>query len=379
MKFIHTGDWHLGRIFYGRHLTEDQEYALRQVRDIALERQADAVLIAGDIYDRAVPPPDAVNLLSSVLEELTVEHELPVIMIAGNHDGADRLSYCRNLLASRGLYVYAQPSCDLEPVEIADGFIYPIPYTEPSEAALVFHSDAIHTHQDVMNAYLERINRDRPSGAGVVLMAHIFAAGGNEQGEERPLSVGGAERVSPDIFDGFQYVALGHLHRPQEFKNGRIQYAGSLLPYEFADNIQHKSVAYVRIEQGETFVERIPIKPLREVRTVKGKMSGIIEQGKEDSEKEDYIKAVLTDRRAILHPFEQIKEVYPNLMTLERPEYRHDAGFSRSWDARQLRERDAVSIFRDFYLHVQGRELNQEGADFLVDVLEELRKEERKE
>src|SRR4051812_41040972 len=202
MRFLHTADWHLGRLFHGVHLTDDQRHVLEQVVEIARDGQPDVVLVAGDVYDRAVPPPEAVELLDEVLSRLVLDLKLPVVLIAGNHDSPGRLHFGSRLLAGRRLYVTGTMAATCEPMVLADGdgavHVYAIPYAEPATVRQCLECHSVIDHDSAMRATLDRVRAGCPVGARGVIVAHAFVAGGRECESERPLSVGGAGTVGLD-------------------------------------------------------------------------------------------------------------------------------------------------------------------------------------
>jgi DNA repair protein SbcD/Mre11 len=320
MRFIHTADWHLGRTFHNVSLVEDQAHVLDQVVALVKDAGADALVVAGDVYDRAVPPTDAVRLLGDVLERVVVGLGVPVVMIAGNHDSPDRLEFGAPLLSSRGLHVRGTLSPDAGPVVLHDHYgpvgFFLLPYAEPPLVRERLGNDGLRSHDEAMRALTDRILgpgapggelRRRPDGPegslqGIgpphqfgaadpgeprsslrrsnlrrsVLLAHCFAAGGESSESERPLTVGGAGTVDPDCFRGFSYTALGHLHRPQAF-GSRVRYSGSLLKYSFSEADHRKSVSVVELDAtGHVTVEEVALSPQRDVRIVEGHLKELL-------------------------------------------------------------------------------------------------------
>src|SRR3954469_1223090 len=237
MRFIHTADWHLGRLFHGVHLTNDQHHALMQLVDLVKQERPDAVLVAGDIYDRAIPPPEAVELLDEVLCKLVIDLKIPVVLIAGNHDSPQRLNFGSRLLANRRLYVPENLPRKCESVVFGDArgpvHVYALPYSEPMIVRQCLDCEDVVDHDSAMRALVAQIKAVHSNGDRKILMAHAFVAGGSECESERPLSVGGAGTVDAANFGGFNYVALGHLHCPQRIGGGEVRYSGSLLKYSF--------------------------------------------------------------------------------------------------------------------------------------------------
>ena len=291
MRFLHTSDWHLGRLFHRVHLTEDQAFVLDQFVDLARRERPDAVLISGDIYDRAVPPPEAVRLLDDTLSRLTLDLGIPTVVIAGNHDGPDRLAFGSRLLAGGGLHLFGLPGPAPEPIRLEDAhgpvFIHAVPYAEPPVVREAFGVETVHDHHAAMVACLDAVRSVHPEGARSVVLAHAFVAGGAGSESERPLSVGGAGTVEASAFAGFDYVALGHLHRPQSLARDRLVYAGSLLKYSFDEATHRKSVSLVEMDAaGACTVERIALTPRREVRRISGLHAELLAAAAEDPARE---------------------------------------------------------------------------------------------
>jgi DNA repair protein SbcD/Mre11 len=338
MRLIHTADWHLGRLFHNQHLTDDQEHVLLQLIELADEIRPEAVLVAGDLYDRAVPPTEAVDLLDHVLTELVDRLGVTVIAIAGNHDSAARVGFASSLLSGRGLYAVGKLEQTAAPIVLRDEHglvrVGALPYADPTEARAAYADPDIHDQQAVSAAGVARALAAAQPQERLVLVAHAFVAGGLESQSERPLSVGGAQQVSADTFAGFDYVALGHLHRPQTCGSDRVRYAGSLLKYSFAEHAHDKSVCVVDIgppgsasgERGSAgraavAVETVALKPRRDVRRVEGTLAELLERGPSDPRNDDYVLASLLDRGALLDPIGQLRAVYPNTLSIERPVY----------------------------------------------------------
>jgi exonuclease SbcD len=377
MRFIHTGDWHLGRLFHARSLVEDQAYLLDQFVELVRSRRPDAVLLAGDIYDRAVPPAEAVTLLDETLSRIVVGEGVPVVMIAGNHDSPDRLGFGARLLASGGLTVAGRYRGDVAPLELADEHgplrLYPMPYCEPAvvrDALSIEVSD----HDAAMAAVLDKVRAAHPAGVRSVLVAHAFVAGGAESESERPLSVGGSGAVDVRRFEGFDFVALGHLHRPQTLA-GRLHYAGSLMKYSLSEADHDKSVSVVEIDgSGQLDIERVRLAPRRNLRRIRGELATLVEGGRSDPARDDYVFATLSDTGALLDPMARLREVYPNALGCER-EVLQSAGEGRAMAMH--RELDVRHLFADFFREVTGEALSDEQASTLETMLEKLERRDR--
>lgn len=359
MRLIHTADWHLGRTFYECRLIEDQAHILDQFITLVREAAPDAVVIAGDIYDRAVPPADAVILLDEVLDRLVRALEVPVIAIAGNHDGPERLQFGSRILAGGRLHLAGLFRGLPEPVRLADADgavdLYALPYAEPPVVRAGLGGGVLTDHDAAMAAVLEPLvagmSARRPSRA--VLVAHGFVAGGTESESERVLAVGGSGAIGIDRFDGFDYVALGHLHRPQSAGRPAVRYAGSLLKYSFDEASHAKSVSLVEMDRtGRVQVETIALSPRRDVRVLEGRLLDLLARPVADG-RDDYLLVRLTDPGPVLDAMPRLRSLYPNALSIERTALVGGPG-GAAGERRDHRRIEAIDLFGDFYHHVTG-------------------------
>lgn len=371
MRFLHTADWHLGRVFHARSLLEDQAWVLDQFVALVREHKPDAVLIAGDVYDRAVPPPEAVALLDDVLARIVVDAGVPVVMIAGNHDSAQRLGFGARLLTAQGLHVAGRTEREAACVTLSDAHgevrIYALPYAEPATVRDAFGVD-VPGHEAALAARLDAIRAGHPAQARSVVVAHAFVIGGEASESERPLSVGGSGAVAEGVFDGFDLVALGHLHRPQTL-GGRIRYSGSLLKYSLSEAAHAKSVSLIELgANGEVAIEEIALAPRRDLRILEGELAALVAQGAADPRRDDYIHAVLTDTGALLDPMARLRQAYPNALAIER------AVLSRAGEAsaagQRLRQLDTGELFASFFKEVADEDLDEDQRRALTQVLD---------
>jgi exonuclease SbcD len=377
MRFIHTADWHLGRLFHGVHLTDDQAHVLAQLIEIVADTKPDAVIVAGDIYDRAVPPPEAVDLLDHVLSRLVVDLKVPVILIAGNHDSPGRLNFGSRLLAGRRLYVTGNlpPTCEPLILHDADGPVhfYALPFAEPSIVRSCLDCDDAIDHDTAMHELLNRIRQSHVTGERRVLIGHAFVAGGNGCESERPLSIGGAGTVDASRFHGFHYVALGHLHRPQSLSCGEgepaIHYSGSILKYSFDEVAHPKHVYLVEMDgAGQCVKQTIHLKPRRDVRRITGLMADLLKGPTDGSSAEDYLEVVLDDEGAVMDPMPRLREVYPNVLHL-RPK----ASATRTASDRpDIGVTSDVDLFKSFFQHVTGEPLKSDHQAAFVSTIDAM-------
>jgi DNA repair protein SbcD/Mre11 len=379
MRFIHTGDWHLGRAFYNASLIEDQVYVLDQLVACVRERKPDLVLVAGDIYDRPVPPTDAVALLDETLSRLILGEGVPVILIAGNHDSPQRLQFGARLMESLRLYVHGTLSNPVTSVQMDDGAgpvcFYALPYAEPPVIRERLSDDHINDYDTAFRAWVKLVQATHPRQARAVLVTHAFVLGGEVSDSERPLSVGGSSAVGGDIFHDFDYVALGHLHRPQTIAGAPIHYAGSLLKYSFSEATHNKSINWVEMDaKGHCEIERIPLTPKRDVRRVEGHLDDLL-NAPSPANRNDFIQFKLLDKRAILDVMGKLREAYPNAMDIDRSQYIEQARL----EIRQpnLRQADVLSLFSDFFSQATGEMLTEEERNTFTVIVDRIRRQDR--
>ncbi|MEN3111692.1 exonuclease SbcCD subunit D [Uliginosibacterium paludis] len=374
MRFLHTADWHLGRIFNARSLLEDQRHLLDQLVGLVAQRKPDAVLIAGDVFDRAVPPPEAVALLSEVLSRIVIGLRTPVLMIAGNHDSGERLGFGAPLLAAGGLHL-AGPAGQVATLRLADAHgpvdVIGLPYAEPAEVRALHALDDTPDHAESMRLQLDALRARPDKAARTVLVGHAFVMGGEGCDSERPLSVGGSGAIGAEVFAGFDYVALGHLHRPQTFAGGRVHYSGSLMKYSLSEVDQAKSVSLVELDgNGAVSIERIALEPLRALRILEGSLEDLLQRGAQDPRKEDYIHARLTDAGALLDPMSRLREVWPNALSIERLVLsQRGEGLTRRASTRQLAP---AELFASFLREVADEDLDEARRAAFAEVLQTL-------
>lgn len=380
MRFLHTADWHLGKRLHGVHLTQDQRHLLDQIVDIAEEAKPDAVLLAGDVYDRSVPPAAAVELLDDVLSTLVVDLDLPVIVIGGNHDSADRLDFGSSILQRQGLHVFSKLRDEPGHVVLEDEHgpvhVVAFPFAEPSFARSVFNDDDIRTHDDVVAAQIASAEPLLPDGERAIAMAHVFAQGGSLADSERTLAIGGAETVAAARFQRFCYTALGHLHRRQHIGASRedtpphVRYSGSLMKYSFNEAGHDKSVHIVDVDaDGSCTVDTVPLKLTRDLRKIEGTIEEILDGPAPGENERDYVWVTLTDDGPVHDAMSRIRKVYPNALHVERP---------RRVESNELQQLtgDAASmsvdeVFEQFFTYVTGRDdLPDRHRDLLAEALE---------
>lgn len=360
VRFIHTSDWHLGRLLAGMRLTDDQAHALDGLVELVRETRPDAVIVAGDVYDRSVPPPEAVALLDDTLTRLS-ETCGAVIVIAGNHDSPERLGFGSRLLARAGVHVTGVLQADPESVlvDAADGpvRVWALPYADPAVVRSVLGDDSLRGHDEAAGAMLDRIRAAFVPGERNVLVGHEFVAGGVETSDsERPLTVGGTAQVGVERFAGFDYVALGHLHRPQGVGGARVRYSGSLLKYSTAEAEHEKAVAIVDLGTPGTDPEvRLAALPVRrDVRVVRGTLADLVAGTAGTGD--DYVFALLTDTGPLFDPMGQLRAVWPNCLGFKRDREIEPTG-GHLPAAETVRKQDVTDLFAGFFEYVMKEPL----------------------
>jgi exonuclease SbcD len=360
MKVIHTSDWHLGKMIYGRSLLPDQEYFIFQTFLPAVRSEhPDLVLIAGDIFDRQIAPVEAIRLFDRFLSEMSALR-IPLAFISGNHDGAERIAIGTGLLRQSGIYIGNTIDDLFHPAIIPVGeetaHVYLLPYCEPAAVRQYLQDDGIKSFQDAYAALLARVNEMLAPGVINILIAHCFVMGGTLSSSESPTFVGGSSEVNPSVFEGFDYVALGHLHGPQKAgKTGR--YCGSPLKYSFDEAGQRKSISILEIHKGHAEISEYSRPPLHDMRVVSGLFSELLQQGRE-TPSEDYLYANLKDSAPVYMPMDQLRPYYPNLLGLSSEWLSAGGDGSRDGlrDQFMHRRTDDVYVFEQFLRQICGGE-----------------------
>ncbi|GGA79985.1 exonuclease SbcCD subunit D [Ornithinibacillus halotolerans] len=377
MKFFHTADWHLGKLVQGVYMTEDQKYILEQFLKAIEEEKPDAVIIAGDLYDRAVPPTEAVQLLTDVLETIVLDLNTPVLAIAGNHDSPSRLNFVSKITQRNGLHIIGNFTKEIEPIVLEDEHgevhFHLVPYADPSVVRTAFDDEEIRSHNDAAKKIVETIKENRNEFARHVYVGHAFVTPMGEEEpntseSERPLSIGGAEYVDAHHFTDFHYTALGHLHQAHKVLQDNIRYAGSPMKYSISEEHHNKVFYVVEMDgEGNVSLDKRSLTPRRDIRTVEATIDDLMQH----PVNEDYVFVKLLDETPVLSPMEKVRSVYPNAMHVERKNY----AFAPSVDGEEVKDRSKMSeldLFKAFYKEVKGEEAKDETENLFKEVLDEL-------
>lgn len=369
---IHTADLHLGRMLYGERLLSDQAAILDQLKAAVTAESADALLIAGDVFDRAVPPAEAVDLLDEFLTAVVRDLDVPVVLIPGNHDSADRIGFGSRLLGDR-LHIVADMDRADHPLVIEDGdgpvSIYGLPYLEPARVRERFDDPSIRTQDDAHRAMIAHMGAATP-GERRVLVAHAFVSGGLESDSERPLSIGGLDTVDASTLSGFDFVALGHLHRPQSVGAETIQYSGSPLRYSISECGYAKSFTRIELDaSGTASVSRLPVHPPRDLVLVEGTLDELLSDPHR-ARPEDLVVARLTDRGPVHNAMQRLRDQWPNAVHVERMHTVHvDATPLSGVDHRKM---TVDALFQTFFEVLEGESMTAEEQRVLGEVIASL-------
>lgn len=398
MKFLHIADLHIGKIVNDFSMLEDQKFILEQIKGMAKANQADMVVIAGDVYDRAIPPAEAVTLFDGFLTGLS-KAGIQVAMISGNHDSPERLCFGESLLDKQGVHIagvqrdtlckvsFSEPLCETE-------FLL-MPFIKPAQMGVRTSSEAVellldeywkgengHRSETPQSSIRQKTQNTPVPRKNRVLVTHFFVTDAGREPElsdsETTVHVGGLDNVDTSLFHGFDYVALGHIHKPQQIGTYPVWYAGSPLKYSFGETGQTKSVLLVTIDsEGLKEVEKLPLRPLREMRKIRGTLKELLEESMDNTVesmagRQDYIQAILTDKGELIDPIGTIRSRYPNVMQIVREEAERTLIDSENRQSRTLaKQKDAMALFEAFYQEVRESELSEEGKSVIADIIKE--------
>ncbi len=371
MKLLHLSDLHIGKIVNEMNMLDDQRYMLNQILDIVKSEKPTAVLIAGDVYDKSVPSAEAVELYDEFITALANE-KTQVHIISGNHDSPERLGCCSKLISSNKVYIDGVFTGKAIKYTISDGTqsvnIYTLPFIKPANARAFYKDEDITTYTQAVKVVLDNSNID-PNQTNI-LVAHQFVTNGGEmiRTESEITSVGGIDNVNANVFDSFNYVALGHLHAKQSIDN-RIVYCGSPLKYSKSECKNKKSVVMLEIENEEITINEIPIKPLRDMRIIKGKLKELTETPVGNTD--DYIFVELTDENEQIDAIGNLRSVYPNIMGMSYNNKR-TAQSEKDMRLKSMGTKSSIELFEEFYKRQNGDDLSTQQREIVLNILTEL-------
>lgn len=378
MKFLHTADLHIGKKIFEQSLIEEQRFILDEIYRIAAEERVDAVVIAGDVYDRAVPPTEAVTLLDSFLTRL-IEKKIPVLMVSGNHDSPERLAFGEKILEHQGLYVAGTLEEPPRTVTLEDEYgpvtFVLLPFVKPAVAGADSSAEAVEKILGKMPVTLNLNSR-------YVLVTHFFVTGDNGENPELSDSecdsrAGGLDGVPARLFQNFSYVALGHIHKPQHMGTGKAYYSGSPLKYSFSEALTEKSVNIVELgepAEAKVTVRRLPLKPLRDMRCVRGRLEELMKPETVEANRgrlEDYLQVTLTDTEELIDPIGTLRSVYPNVLQILLEKNR--TGEDTEYESRIAGKRKSISeLFEDFYELLKGEPMDEKRREIVAETVRRI-------
>ena len=378
MKFIHLSDLHLGKRVNEYSMLEDQEYILTKIIHMIDDEKPEGVIIAGDVYDKSIPPAEAVQLFDDFLTRLA-KRNLQVFVISGNHDSPERMSFGSRLMDQSGIHVSQVYDGQFTPFTLRDGHgdvnVYMLPFVKPAHVKR-FSDESIESYTDAMRVAIAQMNVDQ--NARNLLITHQFVTG-STRSESEEISVGGTDNVDVTVFDGFDYVALGHIHSPQNCTSKRVRYCGTPLKYSFSEAKDKKSVTVVELaEKGSLSVKTVPLVPMRDMVEIKGKYDEITLKSfyENTSYQEDYVHITLTDEDDIVDAIGKLRTVYHNLMKLDYDNKR-TRSVAQVDGAVDIETKRPIELFSDFYELQNNQPMSDEQKAFVEDLIEQVWEDEK--
>ena len=373
MKLIHLSDLHIGKRVLEQSMIEEQEHILLKILQIVDDEQAEAVLIAGDVYDKSVPSAEAVTLFDDFLCRLA-KRNVPVLIISGNHDSPERLAFAGRLLELSGIHISPVYDGQLTPVTLSDEHgevdFWLLPFIKPAHVKRYYPDEGIESYTDAVRVAIEKMGMN--PGKRNVLLTHQFVTGAATC-ESEEISVGGSDNVDADLFDGFDYVALGHIHCPQNIGTNRIRYCGTPLKYSFSEAGHYKSVTIVELgEKGNLHLRTLPLTPKHDLRELKGSFQELTDKAfYEDTATDDYLHILLTDEEDVPEAMGKLRIIYPNLLKLS-----YDNTRTRTNQiidgAQEVQRKSPLTLFEELYELQNNQPMSQEQRLFTKELMESI-------
>ena len=374
MKIIHLADLHIGKRVNEFSMIDDQKYILNQILEIIDKEKPDAVIIAGDVYDKQVPSIEAVELLDSFISDIS-KRKTTTFIISGNHDSAERLAFGSSLMAMGKIYISPVYNGKISKYTLKDDFgsanFYLLPFVKPSHVKRFFPDEKIESYTDAIKVVIDNLKLD--TSEINILIAHQFVTGASRT-ESEEISVGGLDNVDASVFEDFDYVALGHIHRPQKIGTERIRYCGTPLKYSFSEVNDTKSVSIIEINSKEDFnLRMIPLIPKRDMRKIRGTYEELITKTSyESTNTDDYIHVTLTDEFNVVDAIQKLRVIYKNIMKLEYDNIRTRESRKINLDNMVIENKNPLEIFSEFYKLQNNKEMNDEQKEIIKKIMEEV-------
>ena len=376
VKFLHTADWHIGRKLQGKDLLEDQQYVMNNLISKIDETKPDFLIIAGDLYDRSVPSKEATTLLQELLVKINIECNIPIFAISGNHDSRERLAIGEAWFSKHKFYLHTRLDQSFDKITFEDMDIYLLPYFEPFEAREYFEDATLTTHNSATKRVIDEIYKNIDMSKTNILVAHTFVSGGLETDSEREISVGTVENVAVEIFEKFDYVALGHLHNPNAIKEERIKYSGSPMAYSFSEATQTKGMRLVELTKEiftEEFISLEQKRKLHNISTTYEEVFTKVFQQNFDC-KNDYFSMELSGMEGVTDPLPRIKEYYPNTLILKQK--RNNNSDSEIKFDKEMFTKSPLELIEGFYNEQTGSDLTVGQKRVLVNIIDKVNQDE---
>lgn len=376
VKFLHTADWHIGRKLQGKDLLEDQQYVMNNLISKIDETKPDFLIIAGDLYDRSVPSKEATILLQKLLVKINIECNIPIFAISGNHDSRERLAIGEAWFSKHKFYLHTRLDQSFDKITFEDTDIYLLPYFEPFEAREHFEDATLTTHNSATKRVIDEIYKNIDMSKTNILVAHTFVSGGLETDSEREISVGTVENIAVEIFEKFDYVALGHLHNPNAIKEERIKYSGSPMAYSFSEATQTKGMRLVELTKEvftEEFISLEQKRKLHNISTTYEEVFTKVFQQNFDC-KNDYFSMELSGMEGVTDPLPRIKEYYPNTLILKQK--RNNNSDSEIKFDKEMLTKSPLELIEGFYNEQTGSELTVGQKRVLVNIIDKVNQDE---
>lgn len=374
MKIIHLADLHIGKRVNEFSMIDDQKYILNQILEIIDKEKPDAVIIAGDVYDKQVPSIEAVELLDSFISDIS-KRKTTTFIISGNHDSAERLAFGSSLMAMGKIYISPVYNGKISKYTLKNDFgsanFYLLPFVKPSHVKRFFPDKKVESYTDAIKVVVDNLKLD--TSEINILIAHQFVTGASRT-ESEEISVGGLDNVDASVFEDFDYVALGHIHRPQKIGTERIRYCGTPLKYSFSEVNDTKSVSIIEINSKEDFnLRTIPLVPKRDMRKIRGTYEELITKTNyENTNTDDYIHVTLTDEFNVADAIQKLRVIYKNIMKLEYDNIRTREFRKINLDNMVIENKNPLEIFSEFYKLQNNKEMNDEQKEIIKKIMEEV-------
>ena len=376
VKFLHTADWHIGRKLQGLDLLVDQEFVFENLITEIKNINPDFLIIAGDLYDRSVPSKEATKLLQELLVKINIECNIPIFAISGNHDSRERLAIGEAWFSKHKFYLHTRLEQAFDKISYEDADIYLLPYFEPFEAREYFEDPTLTTHNAATKRVIDEIYKNLDTNKINILVAHTFVSGGLETDSEREISIGTVENVAVEVFDKFDYVALGHLHNPNAINEERLKYSGSPMAYSFSEASQTKGIRLIEVTKENYSEDFIPLKQKRKLHNISASYEEVLTKEYQQNYdcKNDYFSMELSGLEGITDPLPRIKEYYPNTLILKQ---KRNTGIDNEVKLdREMLTKSPLQLIEGFYNEQTGNELTEGQKKALVNIIDKVNQDE---